>query len=492
MVSLAQTAFVRTEKLSKTFGVVRALNAATLTFQPGECVGIMGHNGAGKSTLMNILSGVLRNDEGSLYVNGTKIEHQWNTHEAMGHGIRCVFQELSLCPNLSLAENMRLRASRSKGVRWRAKAGQQLLDTLDRIFPNHGLSAGQLIEALPITKRQMVEIAMAFTPGDFPLKLVILDEPTSSLDEYSATQLLDYLRDFVKSGGICLLISHKMHEIMDRSDRVLVMREGTVVYESATARTSVERLVEAMGHELGHVGPGRPASAARPRTSDTLRVKARLPESGLPLQAFRGEIVGLAGLAGHGQTRLLKLIHTLRDGKADRQGNELHARTAFVAGDRQSDGIFGLWSIAKNMSVSWLKECVRSGLISFAEEDRLVMHWVKTLKVKTPDTDLPIDSLSGGNQQKILFARALGMHASVILMDDPMRGVDIGTKHEVYRIIRAQADEGRTFLWYTTEFEELYHCDRIYVMNEGEIVGELSAAELSEAEVLRLSFKAAA
>ncbi|NIE86185.1 ATP-binding cassette domain-containing protein, partial [Burkholderia sp. Tr-860] len=222
------------------------------------------------------------------------------------------------------------------------------------------------------------------------------------------------------------------------------------------------------------------------------RIKARLGERGAALEAFEGEVVGLAGLAGHGQTRLLKLIHALREGRADRQGNRRQARTAFVAGDRQGDGVFGLWSIARNMSLSWLGDCVRGGLISFREEERRVARWVNTLKVKTPDTSLPIDSLSGGNQQKILFARALGTDASVILMDDPMRGVDIGTKHEVYGIVRAQADEGRTFLWYTTEFEELYHCDRIYVMNEGEIVGEISADELSEAEVLRLSFKAAA
>ncbi|MBU9168985.1 sugar ABC transporter ATP-binding protein [Burkholderia gladioli] len=491
MVSLAQTAFIRTEALGKTFGVVRALDAATLSFHPGECVGVMGHNGAGKSTLMNILAGVFRNDAGTLYVDGQQIGPQWNTHEAMRHGIRCVFQELSLCPNLSLAENMRLRAARSKGLRWRVAAGRQLIETLDRIFPRHGLAPGQLIESLPITKRQMVEIAMAFTPGDYPLRLVILDEPTSSLDEYSATQLLDYLRSFVRGGGICILISHKMHEVMERSDRVVVMREGRLVYESATADTSVERLVAAMGHELGHVERGARASRAA-AASGMPRIKARLGERGAALEAFEGEVVGLAGLAGHGQTRLLKLIHALREGRADRQGNRRQARTAFVAGDRQGDGVFGLWSIARNMSLSWLGDCVRGGLISFREEERRVVRWVNTLKVKTPDTSLPIDSLSGGNQQKILFARALGTDASVILMDDPMRGVDIGTKHEVYGIVRAQADEGRTFLWYTTEFEELYHCDRIYVMNEGEIVGEISADELSEAEVLRLSFKAAA
>lgn len=493
MVSNAKSAFVKTEKIGKSFGVVQALNDATLAFYPGECVGVMGHNGAGKSTLMNILSGVFRNDSGELYVDGEKIEHHWHSHEALQSGIRCVFQELSLCPNLSLAENMRLRAAKSHGFLWRRQAGAQLIRTLDEIFPRHGLKANQTVEDLPITKRQMVEIALAFTVGDYPLKLIILDEPTSSLDEYSATQLLDYLRKFVANGGICLLISHKMHEVLNYSDRVVVMREGAVVFESETSKTTSGQLVETMGH-----GPApstrkpQRATTDRASQSDALQMLARLSEDSLPMRAFAGEIIGLAGLAGHGQTRLLKLVHAMRKGQTDRQGNELHATTAFVAGDRQSDGVFGLWSIAKNMSVSWLRRCVKGGLLSFTEEDRLIGHWVEVLKVKTPDISLPIYSLSGGNQQKILFARALGADASVILMDDPMRGVDIGTKYEVYDIIRAQADEGRTFIWYTTEFEELYHCDRTYVMNEGKIVGEISSDDLNETELMRLSFKAAA
>lgn len=486
MTSSAHAAFVQTERIGKTFGAVRALNDTTLAFYPGECVGIVGHNGAGKSTLMNILSGVFKNDKGTLHVDGKNVEHHWNTHEAIRHGIRCVFQELSLCPNLSLAENMRLRTSAGNAFGWRKQAGAQLIRALDKIFPRHGLGANQIIEELPITKRQMVEIAMAFTPGDHPLKLVILDEPTSALDEQSAKQLLTYLREFVSGGGICILISHKMHEVMNYSDRVVVMREGAVIYESDTAQTSAKRLVEAMGQ--GHTNRDEQA-AARQHQAGELQVQARLLTEGLPLKAFRGEIIGLAGLAGHGQTRLLKLIHALRKGREDRHNNELHTETAFVAGDRQSDGVFGLWSIAKNMSLSWLGKCGRAGMISFAEEDRLISQWMEKLRVRTPDMNLPISSLSGGNQQKVLFARALGADASMILMDDPTRGVDVGTKYEVYNIVRSQADQGRTFLWYTTEFDELYHCDRIYVMNEGEIVGEIANADLSEGELFRLSFK---
>jgi ribose transport system ATP-binding protein len=163
--------------------------------------------------------------------------------------------------------------------------------------------------------------------------------------------------------------------------------------------------------------------------------------------------------------------------------------TAFVAGDRQTDGVLGLWSIARNMSVGWLTQLRRGGLIDLKQEREQAEHWRARLGLVTPDLDLPIFSLSGGNQQKVLFARALGSSAPVILMDDPMRGVDVGTKHDVYALIAEEARRGRTFVWYTTEFDELFHCDRVYVFHNGAIVGELARAELSEERVLKLSFE---
>jgi ribose transport system ATP-binding protein len=215
-------------------------------------------------------------------------------------------------------------------------------------------------------------------------------------------------------------------------------------------------------------------------------------QRGMAMRAARGEIIGLAGLAGHGQTAMLLAL----------QEASLHARkdamrveggTAFVAGDRQTDGVFTLWSIARNMTVGWLAQLrARSPLIDLKREQEQAQQWRQRLGLVTPDMDLPIGSLSGGNQQKVLFARALGSSAPVILMDDPMRGVDVGTKRDVYALIRDEARQGRTFVWYTTEFDELHHCDRVYVFSNGRVVGELAGEDISEERVVALSFEEAA
>jgi ribose transport system ATP-binding protein len=221
-------------------------------------------------------------------------------------------------------------------------------------------------------------------------------------------------------------------------------------------------------------------------------VQARAqPQDAIALQVRRGEVVGLAGLAGHGQTQLLVRLRDAADGLADAQVAQA-APAAFVAGDRQTDGVFTLWSIARNMSLASLAGLRRRGLIDPRAEAELVDRWRQRLGLVTPDVNLPILSLSGGNQQKVLFARALASPAQLILMDDPMRGVDVGTKHDVYELIAAEARAGRSFVWYTTEFDELFHCDRVYVFCNGRIVGELERSELSEERVLSLSFEEAA
>ena len=494
---------------TRSFGAVQALRGVDLTLARGECIGLVGHNGAGKSTLMNVLCGALAPDRGALRVAGRAVAGDasagvgstrrapWNRREAQRLGLRCVFQELSLCSNLTLAENMRLLLPTLHGRGWRERAGAQLLASLDAIFPGHGLRAEQTVGELPIGKRQQVEIARAFTLGEAPLELMILDEPTSSLDGQAAQQLLAYLRDFVARGKGCILISHKLREVFQVTDRVLVMRDGQVVHVAQTAQTDRARVVAAMGQH-GADPAATPATAAtlateapdRPDFCAAVEVVRIAGHSAL--RARRGEIIGLAGLAGHGQTDVLLRLQagTRRD-----PGVQVNGATAFVAGDRQTDGVLNLWSIRRNMSVGWLSTLTtprRGPWLDLRREAAMAQTWRERLGLVTPDLDAPILSLSGGNQQKALFARALGGSAPIILMDDPMRGVDVGTKHDVYGLIAAQAAAGRTFIWYTTEFEELHHCDRVYVFNGGHVVGELARHELTEERVLSLSFEAVA
>jgi ribose transport system ATP-binding protein len=477
---------VRAIDIGKSFGAVRALRKASLDLRRGESVGIVGHNGAGKSTLMNILCGTLAPDEGELNVGGSPVTSHWDVREAQRLGVRRVFQELSLCPNLTLAENMHLAQPARRGLGWRKRAGAVLMGTLDRIFPGHGLRPDHVIADLPIGQRQVVEIARAFTRGQQALDVMILDEPTSSLDSRASHQLLAYIRDFVTDGGTCVLITHKLREIFEVADRVVVMRDGAVVDSVVTGETDRERLVAAMGQDeqgTSAAGPGR----ATPGTAPEIVVQS--DGGGHPgLHVRRGEVIGLAGLAGHGQTDLLVRLRDAADGLPDRE-LKVTAPAAFVAGDRQADGVFPLWSIERNMSVGSLQHLRRHGLINLSAERREVNRWSKSLGVVTPDVGLPIMSLSGGNQQKVLFARALASPARIILMDDPMRGVDVGTKHDVYELIAAEVQGGRSFIWYTTEFDELYHCDRVYVFRNGHVVGEIARGQLSEERVLSLSFE---
>ena len=481
-----RTKTVELDGVEKHFGAVRALDGVDFAVERGECVGLVGHNGAGKSTLMHILAGTLAPDAGLILVQG-ELRESYSVALAQRLGIRCVFQELSLCPNLTVAENARVLHPTIKGWRWRRRAGDMIAAKLDEVFPGHGISPDAIVSDLSIGRRQMVEVARAFTVTEDPLHLVILDEPTSSLDAQTAGQLLSYVRTTVADGASCILISHLLDEVLDNADRIVVMRDGKVVASDKAQAFDRKKLVAAMGTEheeavaeerSGHALTDRPVVVrARP---------SQQPDSA-ELVAHEGEIVGLAGLSGHGQTDLLIDVFDASIGR--RSGIDVAASTALIAGDRQTDGIFPLWSIAENIGIRSMSALKHGLLLSPKLEDELAENWRQRIGIRTPDVHNPILSLSGGNQQKALFARALGSDAKIILMDDPTRGVDFGTKLEVYDLIRSEAAAGRTFLWYTTELDELENCDRVYVFRNGRIVADLDRGELTEAKVIQSSFE---
>ncbi|WP_416355109.1 ATP-binding cassette domain-containing protein [Aureimonas phyllosphaerae] len=477
--------------VAKAYGAVRALGGVDFAIAPGECVGLAGHNGAGKSTLMQVLAGNVRPDAGTLSVSGSDETGHYSVERAGKLGVRCVFQELSLCPNLTVTENARVRHPFLKGFGWRKRAARLITGQLDTIFPGHGIRPGDLVSDLALGQRQMVEIATVFAAGETPLSLVILDEPTSSLDAQVASQLLAHVRRFVEGGGSVVLISHILGEILETCDRITVMSDGKVVADRPARAFTRHSLVEAMGH-VAHGSEETAEAAAAPRSAAPIVASAAPPRqgNGRRVEARRGEIIGLGGLAGHGQTALLVLLQNASGGRS--RYAELQGRTAFVAGDRQTDGVFPLWSIGGNVTVRSLKAMSRFGLINPNAERAMEEEWKARIAIRTPDMANGILTLSGGNQQKALFARALASDADIVLMDDPMRGVDIGTKQEVYALIRAEAAKGRTFLWYTTEFDELRACDHVYVFRSGRIVADMARSELSEARVLQSSFEESA
>jgi len=461
------------------FGEVRALDGVSLSILPGECVGLVGHNGAGKSTIVSVINGGLSPHQGEVFSDGVRLA-PYGIGVARSRGVRCVFQELSLCPNLSIIENTRIMHRNLGGFGWRKRAAAIIVASLDAIFPDHGIDVGGAVGGLSIAQRQMVEIAMAFSDAGQPPRLVILDEPTSSLDAGLAAQLLAHVRRFVAGGGAVIFISHMLNEILETASRIVVMKDGKIVAERGAGGFDHAGLVEAMGSATTHQTAARRTSAASQPV-----LQLTLPK-GQPFRACKGEVVGLAGLGGHGQTRLLLALF---DRHSPQWWPIRNPAVTFVAGDRRENGIFDLWSILKNMTAASLGDLSRHGFVQDKAEIARGEEWKARIEIRTPDMNNPILSLSGGNQQKVLFARALSTRAPVVLMDDPMRGVDVGTKHEVYSMIRAEAEAGRTFVWYSTEMEEMQLCDRVYVFREGAIVAELTGDEISEHNILRASFE---
>ncbi|RVQ68329.1 sugar ABC transporter ATP-binding protein [Sinorhizobium medicae] len=477
------TAIVEVADAKVSFGAVKALDGVTLAIMPGECVGVVGHNGAGKSTIVSVINGGLTPHQGNISSDGERLA-RYGIGVARARGVRCVFQELSLCPNLTVIENTRILHRHLGGFGWRKRARKVIERSLDLVFPGHGIESDRSVGELSIAERQMVEIAMAFSDAGVAPRLVILDEPTSSLDAGLAEQMLGYVRRFVDAGGSVIFISHILNEILTTASRIVVMKDGRIVADRRSIDWTEHSLVESMGSVAKGEANRR---AVRDLAGAPVVVEQIGP--GLPFRAKRGEVVGLAGLAGHGQTRMLMKLHAAEtsDWLARRE-----ATVAFVAGDRRLNGVFELWSILKNFSIGSLGDLTNRGVVDVAAEMERATDWKRRIDIRTQDLANRILSLSGGNQQKVLFARALSTRAPVVLMDDPMRGVDVGTKQEVYEIIRQQAASGRTFVWYSTEMEEVCLCDRVYVFRDGAIVAELEGDAVTEGNILAVSFRGAA
>ncbi|HEX3983068.1 MAG TPA: sugar ABC transporter ATP-binding protein [Acidisoma sp.] len=490
--------------ISKSFGQVKALAGVDLTIGEAELIGIVGHNGAGKSTLMGILRGTVRGDAGRFLIDSGEVPKGYGVRDAYRAGIRSVFQELSLCPTLTVVENARLSHRRLKGWGWAKAARRVIADALDAIFPEHEIPLDRAVGELPASARQMVEIARAFSTLSTPPRLVILDEPTSALDARAASQFLAYIGRARESGTSCLLISHRLKEIIDHTERVVVMRDGRVIEARRTAGLSPEHLVEAMGvmaqaTEADERRPAerRPAMNARAEVDASssaggaiLILDQKAGERALVFRAAAGEVVGLAGLDGHGQRTELQAIFRGAQATYGHDDNRIKVvgKAAYVSGDRRSEGIFPLWSISNNLTVSLIRGMARFGLVRPQNEEAAAREWRSRLGIKTPDVNAPILSLSGGNQQKVLIARALATNACIILLDDPMRGVDVSSKREMFELIRQEASRGKCFVLYTTETEELANCDRVYVFYQGMITAEIARHDLSEDRILAASF----
>lgn len=475
------------QAVDKSFGTTKAVQQVDFAVGAAEIVGLMGGNGAGKSTLVKIVGGLIAADRGEVRLLGARVGSDHSARTAMQLGLRFVHQELSLCPNLRVFENFAVELPDViRGVRWHARACEFARAGLDDVFSGNSIDPRAKVGALSLSQQQMVEIARATSHP--ATKLLILDEPTSSLGSRQAEQLRAYMRRRRNQGISFIFISHRLHETLEMADRITVMRNGRAVWTGATSGIDAADLMELLGGR--HADPAAARAATPEAWRETLVCLRDLYAGtlrGVSVDVGRGEIVGLAGLEGSGQRQVLRSVFAgVHRGAGD---VTVDGQVAFVSGNRIVEGLFPLWSIDENIAVSSFGRLARWGLVSLQRVRDLGAGWIDRLKIYATSGSVGVTSLSGGNQQKVVIARALAADADVILLDDPTRGVDMGTKADLYRLFRSLADDGRAVLWYSTDDAEFAECDRTLVLRDGAVVAEFTRGQTSEERLVEASFR---
>ena len=487
------------EGVSKRFGGVRALSNADLVVEAGRIHAVLGENGAGKSTLIKIVAGVLEPDEGRMTLDSVPVSFA-SPAAANAAGIACIFQELSLIPDLSVGDNIAIsdpprrfglidrRAQRRVAEEALARAGAENIHPL------------ALVKDLSLSRRQMVEIAKALARKP---RILILDEATSALTAADVTKIYAVLRRLRADGLALIYISHRMHEIAELADECTVFCNGRSVASYAAGAKTDNEVVELMiGREYNAVFPVRtvrPASSAPPLLEvRSLNWTDRLSEISLDLHA--GEVIGLGGLDGQGQRELLLALFGVLhgttgtiavDGKpvvitgpyaAKKSGIGM----ALIPEDRKTEGLMLPMSVRDNLSFAALPRLSRWGVVDRNAERDAVERIVRLLAVRTDGVDVPVGALSGGNQQKVVIGKWLMMAPRILLLNDPTRGIDVGTKQEMYQLLRELANAGAGILFYSTDYDELIGCcDRVLVMYDGAIRRELTGGEITERALVK-------
>ena len=496
MTQLEPTAspILRMEGVSKRYGGVRALAGADLVVFAGRIHAILGENGAGKSTLIKILAGVVAPDSGRIVLDGAEVAFD-SPAAANRAGIVCIFQELSLIPDLSVADNIAIsNPPRRFGMIDRRAQRRLAEEALERAgAPDiHPLA---LVKDLPLSRRQMVEIAKALARKP---RVLILDEATSALTAADVAKVFVVLKRLRQEGLALLFISHRMHEIAELADECTVFRNGANVATYAAGTKTDNEVVEMMiGREYSHVFPPKPAARAN-GAAPLLEVRNlswtdRLRDISFTAEA--GEVVGLGGLDGQGQRELLLALFgvlrgvsgEIRVAGAPVSPSSPHAAKAKSIGmalipeDRKTEGLMLPMSVRENLSFAALGRVSRGGVVDATRESKLVGEMIDLLEIHTAGTDAPAGSLSGGNQQKVVIAKWLMVEPRIILLNDPTRGIDVGTKQEIYVLLRRLADAGAAIVFYTTDYDELIGCcDRALVLYDGAVKRVLCGAEITE------------
>ncbi len=486
--------------ICKEFPGVKALDHVSLTVKRGTVHALMGENGAGKSTLMKCLFGMYAKDSGQILLEGKEVNFK-NSKEALENGVAMVHQELNQALKRNVMDNLWLgRYPKKAGVMVDEK---KIYNDTKALFEELGLVVDpkKIMSTMPVSQRQMVEIAKAVS---FNSKIIVFDEPTSSLTEQEVEKLFEIINMLRDRGCGIIYISHKMAEILRISDEVTIMRDGTYIATKPAKDLTMEEIIRLMvGRELGNQFP--------PKTNKigdvSLEVEGLTAQYSLlkdvSFKAHKGEILGIAGLDGSGRTETLENIFgiaTRKAGKISLDGKPVLNRNAresikngfaLLTEERRATGIFGILSIRENTVISSLKKHLKGGIYLNDKTMKADTEWsINAMRTKTPSQDTKIRSLSGGNQQKVILGRWLLTEPEVLLLDEPTRGIDVGAKYEIYQLIIDLATKGKTVIMVSSEMPELLGvCDRILVMSGGRLAGEVDAKNTTQEEIMTLAAK---
>ena len=495
---MSSTVPLAVEGIGKRFSGVTALDDVSLEFRSGEVLALMGENGAGKSTLLRVLSGDQGPDDGRLLLDGQEITFD-NPRAAMAAGVRVIYQEPEIIPHVSVAENVFVGELPSRvRVFNRRTLNKATHDALVEYGFEGVLNPATLGSRLSPAQRQLVEILRVLTAAT-PPKVIAFDEPTSSLSEHEVEALFRLIGRLRDSGVAVVYVSHRMKEIFQLADRVAVLRDGKLVGVQKAAETDEGSLVRMM--------IGRDLSQLEPRdTQEPGEVVLKLEDvttddvHNVSLEVRAGEVVCLAGLVGAGRSELARAVVgdvPVRSGRVELSGKPLRARNpgvavkagiGFAPEERKTDALLMQRSVRDNVSIAVLDRLRRFRVVKRAKERALVAEYISELRVRTPSMEQEVRKLSGGNQQKAVLARWLARRPKLLILDEPTRGVDVGAKAEIYRIIDGLAAEGIALLVISSDLPEvLTLADRIIVMRGGRVAGEISRADATEEAVLTLA-----
>ncbi|HWV87446.1 MAG TPA: sugar ABC transporter ATP-binding protein [Capillimicrobium sp.] len=488
------TPIIELRDATKSYGAVRALRDGTISLRAGEVRALLGENGAGKSTMVKLLGGVARLDDGVMLVDGEPVDFHSPT-AANAAGIAVIYQEPTLFPDLSVAENVVMGRHPLGAMRRidRRRMDREVQDLLDRLGVK--LDAERPVRGLSIADQQIVEIAKALS---FDARVLIMDEPTAALSGPEVERLFGVVRTLRDRGAAVLFISHRLEEIFAICDTVTIMRDGAVVDDTRTADVTTDDLVRRMvGRELDALFPKEAATIGPP----VLRVH-RLTREGVftdvSFEVRAGEIVALAGLVGAGRSEVARAIfgidradggHVEVNGRrlpAGRPTAAMRAGVGFVPEDRRHQGLVMDLSVARNATLTRTRALARGGFIRGAAEKALAGDWATKLQLKYHRLDDAVSTLSGGNQQKVVLAKWLATDPRVLIVDEPTRGIDVGTKAEVHRLLSTLAGQGVAILMISSELPEvLGMADRVLVMHEGRLTGAFAREEADEERIMR-------